>query len=231
MQNRVAWAMGTIALVALLVALGLALGGYRSGSRAPASAGRVGADADADPMAPRFLDRSGSIRVHVTGAVRKPGVYALPAWARVTDAVRKAGGPTPSADLDAINLADFLRDGEQLRVPYRGRPAPASAHAPTRVPPAPPPTAGGHRSGRYPFAAVAGSRRTLRASPAPVAVDLNTATRAELEALPGIGPRTAEAIVAYRETHGVFLRAEDLMNVRGIGPKKFEQLRPWIRAP
>jgi competence protein ComEA len=105
-----------------------------------------------DPNAPRLFDRSEPIRIHVAGAVRRPGVYSLPAWARVVDAVKKAGGATSEADLDAINLADHLQDAEQLRVPLKGRRGPLTAHQPTPEPPPLSPTAGGHGLGRYPFA-------------------------------------------------------------------------------
>jgi hypothetical protein len=148
--SRTASLLGALAVGAALAAAAMALIGMRSSPRseeAPVLADR----AEADPMAPRLFERNDSIRVHVAGAVRKPGVYSLPAWARVVDAVKKAGGATPEADLDNINLADYLRDGEQLRVPARNRPTRAT-HPPTVAPPPAPPWVGGKGRGRYPFA-------------------------------------------------------------------------------
>lgn len=150
--NRTTWLLGSLAVVAALAAATMTIIGYRT---APPPGGPLATRVvteDQDPNAPRLFDRSEPIRIHVAGAVRRPGVYSLPAWARVTDAVKKAGGGTPEADLDAINLADRLQDAEQLRVPIRGRRGPLTAHQPTPEPPPVPPTAGGHGIGRYPFA-------------------------------------------------------------------------------
>ena len=245
LSNRMSWAMGALAVVAMVVAVGVAFNGYRnqpppSGPR-PANplAGRV-EPGDVDPNAPRLFDQTGPIRVHVAGAVRKPGVYSMPSWSRVIDALKKAGGASSNADLDAINLADRLKDGEQLRIPHKGHVAPATLHPPTPEPPPVPRAAGGSRPGRYPFAtgdaldegmmgAVAGSRQSTGARAGHV--DLNTATADQLEALPGIGPKTAESILTFRRENGPFLRPDDIMNVKGIGPAKFEKLRPYIAAP
>jgi competence protein ComEA len=152
-ENRTIWLLGLV-VVAVLAALGMAYQGYRTTPPAPTPGGLVagGSGEDQDPNAPRLFDRSEPIRVHVAGAVRKPGVYSLPAWARVIDAIKKAGGGTTEADLDAINLADRLQDAEQLRVPMKGRPGSLTAHQPTPEPPPVPPNAGGHGIGRYPFA-------------------------------------------------------------------------------
>jgi competence protein ComEA len=224
------WIMTALAGVSLLLAIAVGFNGYRNNPRpgnSPLAINpAVNAPADADPLAPRLgLDPARSIRVHVAGAVKRPGVYTLPAWCRVTDAVKKAGGPTADADTDAINMADFLRDGEQLRLPARGRPEALTSHLPTPEPPALPPTAGGRGLGRYPFA-----HREASAEP-DRSVVLNSATREQLDTLPGVGPGTADQIIAYRQEKGPFLQPEDLLNVRGIGPARYERLRDKITAP
>lgn len=144
------------------------------------------------------------LAVHVTGAVLHPAVVRLPAGARVADAVAAAGGLAADAS-PALNLAAPLTDGDQVDVPRVGEPAPAApAHA-VLVPPA--------------EAAPAGAGQP---------VDLNRATAAELDALPGVGPAVAARIVAYRSANGPFRSAEDLLNVAGIGDRTLERLRPGV---
>jgi competence protein ComEA len=133
--------------------------------------------------------------VDVAGAVRRPGVYTLAAGARVLDAVRRAGGARPGAQLAAINLAARLVDGQQIVVP-----ASAGASAP---------------------AAAAGG------PPAPIS--LGSATLEQLDTLDGVGPATAQKIVAYRMQHGGFRSIDDLANVPGIGPKKLAAIRPHVQ--
>ncbi|HET7487602.1 MAG TPA: helix-hairpin-helix domain-containing protein [Acidimicrobiales bacterium] len=142
----------------------------------------------------------GSVLVDAAGAVARPGVYRVPPGGRVTDLLDAAGGALPDADLDQLNLAAKVADGDRVFVPRRGQ-------AP------PPPLAG------------AGT-----AAPAGGPVDLNTATLAELDGLPGVGPATAQAIVDYRTEHGRFARVDDLAEVRGIGPAKLAALRPKVRV-
>jgi competence protein ComEA len=146
------------------------------------------------------------IYVHVLGAVARPGVYALAADSRCIEAVEAAGGLTADADEERINLADRLRDGQQLYVPRLGTPAPALPTA--SVPDEP--------SG---VAAQPGESRL---------VNLNTALAAELETLPGIGPVYAERIIAYREEHGPFDDPAEIMEVRGIGLSCFETIQDRI---
>lgn len=240
MQNRVVWTLTLLAVGGTLAAVGVGLNGYRQTPRALATASPLSAPAnnprDDDPLAPRLFDQGSTIQVHVAGAVRKPGVYTLPNWARVNDAVKKAGGASPRADLDAINLADHLKDAEQVRIPLRGRAEAPIAHFPTPEPPPVTVAPGGHRIGRYPFTPSAGetSRTSGGGKSAPALtgpVNLNTATQEQLEALPGIGPSTAAKIMAYRQQHGPFQQADDLMNVSGIGPGRFAKLRELVVAP
>jgi competence protein ComEA len=180
---------------------------------------------------------STTLRIHIVGAVRKSAVYNLPANARVDDAVKLAGGTTADADLERINLADFLKDGEQVRIPRKSErpstPALAAVSRPAKPPAiASPPSY--RSSARYPLDASVASRSpadnstpTVAAAPATTGgkVNLNTATAVELDDLPGVGPATAAAILDFRRQHGRFLRIEDILEVRGIGEKKFEKMK------
>ena len=135
----------------------------------------------------------------------RPGVYRLDDGARVADLVAEAGGPTPEAHLDAVALASKLVDGQRVYVPRVGEVVPAAVGSdPAAVgPPAPSP-----------------------ASP----LDLNTATAEQLDQLPSVGPATAAAIVAHRDRNGPFRSVEALLEVRGIGPVRLDELRPLVRV-
>lgn len=151
-----------------------------------------------------------SITVHVAGAVNSPGVYVLPVDSRVVDAVQAAGGATRSADVDAINLALPLVDSEQIVVPRRGEKI---------IPPKQP----ARDSSGNPRSATPKDQTTSSAT-----VNINTATATELEALPGVGPSTAKAIITYRETVAPFASVDDLLRVSGIGPAKLEAMRASV---
>lgn len=142
--------------------------------------------------------------VDVVGAVRQPGLYRLSEGSRIADAVTRAGGATPKADLAQVNLAAPLADGEQIVVPRRGAPGAAGSSAG-------PAGAGGAGGG------------------APAApVQLSTATLEQLDTLPGVGPVTAQKILDYRTKHGAFHSVDELDAVPGIGPKRLEQLRDVV---
>lgn len=136
--------------------------------------------------------------VDVVGAVRKPGLYRLSEGSRIADAVALAGGATDRAQLAFVNLAAPLADGEQVVVPGRGATGAATA---------PPSAAGGSPT-------------------APL--DLNTATAEQLDALPGIGPATAQKILDYRQAHGPFHAVDELDAVPGIGPGRIAQLKGLV---
>jgi len=146
------------------------------------------------------------IKVHVTGAVTVPGLYELKSGDRIADALAKAGGATADADVSQINLAAKLTDGQQVVVPARGQ-APAAV------------------TGGAPGAAAAGG--AVSGSPGQP-LDLNTATAAQLENLDGVGPKTAQKIIEFREANGGFKSVEELMEVPGIGPAKFEQFKSQV---
>jgi competence protein ComEA len=139
-----------------------------------------------------------TVLAHAAGAVVRPGVYSLPAGARVQDLLEAAGGAAPDADLDRINLAAPVTDGSQVYVPRAGEPVPSGA--------------GGGAGAATPTGPL----------------DLNTATLEQLDALPGVGPATAQAILDQRDKVGRFASVDDLLDVRGIGPAKLEGLRDLV---
>jgi competence protein ComEA len=150
------------------------------------------------------------IVVHAAGAVARPGLQRLAGGSRVSDLLEAAGGPTPESDLDRLNLAAPLADGQRLYVPRLGETAPAPVS---------------------PEGGVGGSAATVDGAGAAAGpVDLNTATADQLEALPGVGPATSAAIIAHRERNGPFGSVDDLLDVRGIGPAKLEGLRDLVTA-
>ena len=148
------------------------------------------------------------IVVHVAGEVKNPGVYTLSNSARMVDAVLAAGGATARADLEVINLATPLMDSSQVYVPAKG-----AADRPVFARPQP---------------GMNGVQSTQNSPDSGGVVNINRASVTELDALPGVGPSTAQAIVDYRTTNGPFGSPEDLLNVKGIGPAKFEAMRKLV---
>jgi competence protein ComEA len=152
------------------------------------------------------------IVVHVAGAVERPGVVVLATPARVVDAVVAAGGAAGDGDLDGVNLAAALADGQRVYVPVVGEVDPSAV-----------PSGGGSGSASSGGSAVGGDP-DAPAGP----IDLNTATAAELDGLPGVGPATAAAIVDDRARNGPFASVDDLDRVPGIGPAKLAALRDLV---
>jgi competence protein ComEA len=146
------------------------------------------------------------LRVYVTGAVRQPDVYLFATGSIVKDAIAAAGGATADADLDRINLAIQLQDQQQVYVPRQGEGTPPTPLLSTV------PAVDASRTGLLPLAAI----------------DINSASAAELETLPGIGPTYAQRIVEYREQNGPFAAIEEVQEVKGIGPSTFEKLEGLI---
>jgi competence protein ComEA len=142
--------------------------------------------------------------VHVAGAVVRPGLYRLPAGSRVADAIDLAGGPQRRAELDRLNLAARLADGQRVAVSRRGEPPPPGPVE----------------------ALTAAADGTTPAGP----IDLNTAGMAELETLPGVGPATARKILEERTRRGGFRSVRDLLGVPGIGDRRFAELRNRVRV-
>jgi competence protein ComEA len=202
--------LATYAVIALVVA---ALGWRFMHGRRPPSASSAAPAASASPNGGERSAGGSTVRVgrptsdaaivHVAGAVRQPGVYRLGAGARVQDAVRRAGGARPGANVNGINLAAKLADGQQIVVPARGV-AGASGGAGA--------TAGAAAPG---------------ATAAPIS--LNSATAEQLDTLDGVGPATARKIIDWRIQHGGFRSVADLGQVPGIGPKKLAALREKVQ--
>jgi competence protein ComEA len=182
-----------IVVGAVVLFLVLALGGrllLRSGQSAPIPAPIAAQTRPVPAAQPRLF-------VHVVGAVRHPGLYRLAQGSRVADALARAGGATRTAQLELVNLAAPIADGEQVVVPRRGT-----------------------------VAASAGQGAAGPASTGPV--HLNTATLEQLDALPGVGPVTAQKILDYRQKHGAFGAVEELDAIPGIGPARLDELRDLV---
>lgn len=148
-------------------------------------------------------ERSMELTVHVAGAVSQPGLYRLPEGSRVADALDKAGGASPDAVLDNINLAAKLTDGQKVML--------ARVQSQQQQP----------LAGAAPLAGKAPAQ-------AGTLININTASAAELETLPGIGPSMSRRIIDHREKNGSFNSVEDLDDVEGIGPRKLESLKDLV---
>ena len=179
-------------------------------------------DTEATPTPPT---PKSEIAVHVTGAVKSPGVYYLSTDARVHEAIEKAGGGTDQADIHRLNLAAKIRDGEQIdvpeirQIPDVKRNAPVSNAAQEDTTPTSPNLSVTPQPSVGTSAPSDGSR-----------ININTATSQELQTLRGIGPALAQRIVEYRQTVGRFSTVDDLTNVKGIGEKTLEKIRDRITA-
>jgi competence protein ComEA len=167
------------------------------------------------------------ITVHVAGSVKNPGVYRLKYGSRINDGIVAAGGATSAANLDVINLATVLNEGEQIYVPKRGE----KPHTITDRPQLG--GAGGAAGGLNGVGGATGGATGVGGATGSAVlqlININLASVVELEQLPGVGPATAKAIVAYREKNGAFLKVEDLLKVRGIGPAKLSEILPRARV-
>ncbi|PSK63732.1 ComE operon protein 1 [Micromonospora sp. MH33] len=159
-----------------------------------------------DTSAPAPTASAGLVVVALAGKVRRPGLVRLPAGARVADAIEAAGGALPGVDVALLNPARKVTDGELILVgvtapPGQAAPGPASGGGG--------PAAGGVAPGSGP-------------------VNLNTATLAQLDALPGVGPVLAQRILDHRDQHGGFRSVSDLRQVDGIGDARYEQLKDLV---
>jgi competence protein ComEA len=205
LRGRVVLGPGPVAVVAVLVAIGLALTTWwvLRGQAEPVDPAPAAPQALATPVPiggspSASAAGSGELVVDVAGKVRRPGIAVLEPGDRVIDAIRAAGGARRGTDLTGINLARLLVDGEQVVV---------------GIPPPP---------------GIAASAAGNPAAQAGALVNINTATATQLEELPGVGPVTAESIIAFRTEHGAFTDVEELLDVSGIGDATLAEIAPHV---
>ncbi|PWR17363.1 competence protein ComEA [Micromonospora sicca] len=195
-----------LAAVALVVVLGAALWAWRSRPHAePVRPVSTIAAPDEPSPAGSSGAANGQLVVAVAGKVRRPGLVRVPAGSRVADAVEAAGGALPGVDVALLNPARKVTDGELILVGVAAPPGPA---------------------GQPPAGGAAGPAAAGAAPGGPV--NLNTATLAQLDALPGVGPVLAQRILTHREQHGGFRSVADLRQVEGIGDARYEQLKDLV---
>ena len=172
---------------------------------------------DSDPM-PGADSGSRKVMFHIVGCVKAPGVYSLPKGNRIVDALRAAKGSTGDADLQAINLAAKIEDGSKIIVPS----VTESASINTGM-------AAGHTGASlHSYSKTSASSAGKLATPGEGTVNINSDDVSGLQRLPGVGPATAQKIVEYRTQIGRFTNADQLLDVKGIGPKKYEKMRPFL---
>jgi competence protein ComEA len=209
-----------VALVAGVIWYRIGIGGASAGESgaAPAAVSTTAPSTTLDDPTPtsagagvgRAKGAPATVAVHVAGAVNHPGVVELHPGARVIDAVEAVGGAQPDGDLDRLNLAAKVSDGERVYVAKVGQSDPGVIGDSATG-------AGTGGTGDGSTGGVVGGK-----------VNLNTATQAQLEELPGIGPTYAEAIIAERQRRGGFTSVNDLRSVHGIGDKRFAELAPLV---
>ncbi|RZU77626.1 competence protein ComEA [Micromonospora kangleipakensis] len=194
-----------LAVVALAVVLGAGLWAWRSRPH-PEPVRPVSTIAAPEPSSAGPAEAAnGQLVVAVAGKVRRPGLVRVPAGSRVADAVEAAGGALPGVDVALLNPARKVTDGELILVGVAAPPGPAGQ-----------PGANGAAGPAVGGAAPGGP------------VNLNTATLAQLDALPGVGPVLAQRILTHREQHGGFRSVADLRQVEGIGDARYEQLKDLV---
>ncbi|MGN9768677.1 helix-hairpin-helix domain-containing protein [Micromonospora sp. SD12] len=195
-----------LAAVAVLVVLGAGFWAWRSRPQTEPVRPVVTAEASGAAvtgLAEPAATAAGELVVAVAGKVRRPGLVRVPAGARVADAVEAAGGALPGVDVALLNPARKVADGELILV---GVAAPPGAASPPGAAP-----------GGAPGAPGVGGR-----------LNLNTATLAQLDALPGVGPVLAQRILTHRDQQGGFRSVGDLRQVDGIGDARYEQLKDLV---
>lgn len=189
-----------LAVVAVVVVVVAAGWAWRSRPHAEPVAPLASAATPAASAGESSSPGGGELVVAVAGKVRRPGLVRLPAGARLADAVQAAGGALPGVDVALLNPARKVTDGELIVVGVTPPPVPGGAVGPA---------AGG-------------------VAPAAGPLNLNTATLAQLDALPGVGPVLAQRILTHRDQHGGFKSVGDLRQVDGIGDARYEQLKDLV---
>lgn len=155
-------------------------------------------------------DLEGKIIVHITGEVKNTGILVLKEEARIADAIESAGGATEEADLNKINLAYTLKDGQKIYIPNKEDEENIEYIT--------------EGSGNN-VSVENGDESEMKEK---IKININTASQAELEELPGIGEAIASRIIEYREENGRFNKIEDLLNVKGIGDAKFTEIKEYV---
>lgn len=196
---------------ALYVLLGVMAGFALAGlllfvARAPAG----------EPVVLQPAPTKAPIAVHVVGAVPRPGLYEFAEGARVQDAINAAGGLLAAADVNTINLASLLMDGQQLNIPYKVGEEPSGGGSETLSLPGP------DDEEELP-SNNSGSEESIVEL-----ININTASLDELDSLPGIGATLAQRIIDYRNENGPFTSIEEIMDVSGVGPSTFENIKDLI---
>ncbi len=197
---------------ALYVLLGVMAGFVLAGvlifvSRAPAG----------QPIVLQPAPTKAPIAVHVIGAVPRPGLYEFAEGARSQDAIDAAGGLLSSANVDAINLAALLSDGQQLNIPYKSGQAPVEEATSLELPGSP---------GTDDFSSATAEPSNSNTNTE--LININTAALEDLDSLPGIGPTIAQRIIDYRTENGPFSTIEEIMDVSGVGPATFDEIKDLI---
>ena len=211
--NRIVVAIGVAVIVCLVAGFGVARL-VQAGDEAAFVIESSSSSSSQDGQAPdEEATPPASVVVYVSGAVTTPGLVEIPEGSRVGDALTAAGGFDETADSSALNLARVVEDGEQIDVPTREERS-AQESAATAGP------GSGAPSGSSASSPASSKTNGL--------VNINTATQAELESLPGVGPSTAQKIIDDRTANGPFKKKEDLKRVSGIGEKKYASLESNI---
>lgn len=161
------------------------------------------------------------ICVHVAGRVKKPGLYELEPGSRVVDAVKAAGGELANADMESVNLAQKLSDGEQVFIAAKGSVPAPSASVVSNGKPKTPAAPGPANNGNW-------EPGPVKIKPGEGKINVNTAGLDDLQRLPGIGPAMAQRIIDYRKKHGNFKAVEEMDEIEGIGPSTLEKLKPFV---
>ena len=228
-EARLRWRLGIRAAV-LLAVVSLLAGGWfwwRVATTGPEVMPLSAVTSDAAETAPSDApgtagdgqggDLAGTVVVHVAGAVKKAGIVELPRNSRVHQAISAAGGATPAADLNRLNLASVLEDGQKIYLPSRGEAtSPEAAEE------------GSASSGGQEGSGSSGQTGGGGGSAPGGKVNLNSAGAEELAELPKVGPVLAQRIVDWRKEHGPFKTVEEVDAVDGVGPKMLEALLPLV---
>ncbi len=223
-QLIAAYSIVALALVGVIVLVAKS-GAFHASSEAPKFADVSVTEPSPLPSASQAA--STKLCIHVAGKVKKPGVYELDLGKRVVDAIKIAGGACANADIESVNLAEKLADGEQVYIAPKGQ-IPPPVRSLVRGAPSGTSTASTAKVSAVPAGNREESGPKKLTAPGQGTVNINTAGLADLQRLSGVGPSTAQRILDYRNQNGRFKSVDELDEVKGIGPSKIEKLRPFI---